>query len=226
MMRAAAFPAPRQLAAPAVDHDRPPAILRRRVGNIKRHRPAPERSRPPGTKMTAQPPEAAAPRSSSAGSSGPGFAHHPKIVSRREIGRPDVEFAVLIFLEAFRPGDVIARPHWCMDMAVVVDLDAAVSQQGQSANACKACAGMKLGKLARSSRALASVIDEILFSPRCGTITSILRPLRVLSASASKARSAIACEIRMQAGDGVVVELGEKRAQHLLDSERTVGFGK
>jgi hypothetical protein len=41
------------------------------------------------------------------------------------------------------------------------------------------------------------------FSPRWGTLTSTLKPLLVLSASASSARSSISVEMKMQRGDGL-----------------------
>ncbi len=54
------------------------------------------------------------------------FSHHAEIVARRNVGRADVELSVLIFDEAFRPGDDHAadsvRAH---DVGVIIDLDPA-----------------------------------------------------------------------------------------------------
>ena len=54
------------------------------------------------------------------------FAHHTKIIARCDVGRFDIELAILILDEAFRPGNDhttnCIRAH---DMRVVIDFDAA-----------------------------------------------------------------------------------------------------
>ncbi len=53
------------------------------------------------------------------------LAHHAVIVARREVGRADVELAILVFLEALRAGDDHGADRiGALDVAVVVDLDA------------------------------------------------------------------------------------------------------
>src|SRR5262249_44684282 len=53
------------------------------------------------------------------------FPHHGKVVPRREFGGANVEFAILIFVEAFRTGDDHgADGVGSLDMAGVIKLDA------------------------------------------------------------------------------------------------------
>jgi hypothetical protein len=52
------------------------------------------------------------------------LAHHPEIIAGRDVGRFDVELAVLVFHEAFRAGDDHAADRiGAHDVGVVVDLD-------------------------------------------------------------------------------------------------------
>ena len=54
------------------------------------------------------------------------LAHHGEIVAGGQVGRADVEFAVLAFAKALRPGDDHGADRVrALDVAVVVNLDAA-----------------------------------------------------------------------------------------------------
>jgi hypothetical protein len=54
------------------------------------------------------------------------LAHHAEIVARRDVRRADVELAVLVLHEPFRPGDDHRADRvGAHDVRVVVDLDAA-----------------------------------------------------------------------------------------------------
>src|SRR6267142_545211 len=54
------------------------------------------------------------------------LAHHREVIAWRELGRADVELAILIFAEALGAGDDhSANRIRALDVAVVVDLDAA-----------------------------------------------------------------------------------------------------
>ncbi len=63
------------------------------------------------------------------------LAHHAEVVARRDVGRFDVELAVLVLHEAFRPRDHHAADGiGAHDVRVVVDLDALrhIGQAGTS----------------------------------------------------------------------------------------------
>ena len=103
------------------------------------------------------------------------FAHHGVIVAGREFGGLDVEFAILVFLEAFGPGhDEGADGMRALDMGIVIDLDAArrrvqaehlghAFQQLASGRCSRPCGGPAARGHWSSARSMISR-----FSPRCG----------------------------------------------------------
>ena len=119
------------------------------------------------------------------------LAHHAKIVARRDLGRADIELAILVFDETFRPGDDHrADGIGAHDVRVVVNLDASrclLQPEGLGHTLEQARLRRRLGQPAAKgfARILQRVVDQILFSPRCGTVIVTLRSDFAVSATPS-----------------------------------------
>ena len=188
-----------ELALPAVDqHQIGPGRLGIARSPPRRRRvPAPLARGCPGARAdaaSAQPPAQAARRSPEAQrrlgqqpleAALQHLAHHAEIVAGREVGRADVELAVLVLAEAFGPGDDHGADRVrALDVAVVVDLDAARrARQAEGLGQRRSsfcCDEVSASLRASASRALASACStSSFFSPRCGTAISTLWPLLV-----------------------------------------------
>src|SRR5439155_6649552 len=96
------------------------------------------------------------------------FPHHPEVVARHEIGRADVELAILILAEALRSRDDHGADRVAaLDVAVVIDLDAAWHLRqpealGQPAQ--QLALRRRVGELApeRLARVGERMVDEVL----------------------------------------------------------------
>jgi hypothetical protein len=135
--------------------------------------------------------------------------HHPVVVAGRQLGRADVELAVLALHEALRPGhDHAAHRVGALDVAVVVDLDPLGRASRPNASQTPASSLVWAEPSAifrpRASRALVRAWPtRSAFSPRWGWLISTLRPLFRQKASASSSRSAGSRLVRIRRGIGL-----------------------
>jgi hypothetical protein len=162
------------------------------------------------------------------------FAHHPEIIAGGDVGRFDVELAVLVFHEPFRPGDDHAADGiGAHDVGVVVDLDAARRMgrfEGLGQPFQKPRLAGAVGKLAgHAPRAHWSCVGSTRsrFSPRLGFADLDAPPALWLKASAIRSAGSEIVRGQDQLGDRlVVVELREEALQHLARLDDGSALGK
>ena len=161
------------------------------------------------------------------------FAHHGEVVAGGEIGRADVELAVLVLAEPVRPGDDHGADRvGALDVAVVIDLDPPRRLRQSEARRQRRqepLLGGRLGELA--SQRLARIGERMLDQ------VALLAPLRhrdldlVPALDRERFRQQLAVLGLVGHEDQprarlIVVELREERAQHLLRRERAIGAGE
>src|SRR5262249_13743728 len=151
----------------------------------------------------------------------------------REVRRADVEPAVLVLAKTLRPRDHHGADRvGALDVTVVVDLDAPqrlreperLRETGEQTLPRRCVREVAAERLARIGKA---VIDQILLltAPRHRDLDL----MAALDRERLGEQRAIGPPVRQEDAARrwlVIVELGEKRAEHLAGLERAVGLGK
>src|SRR5262249_43743833 len=160
-------------------------------------------------------------------------AHHRKIIAGREVGRANIELAILILAEALGAGDDHgANRVRALDVAVVVDLDAARRSRQSEAFGERGPQPALRGpvrKLAaqRPARVGERMVDELLLLAAGRACHFNLAA--ALGGECLRQQLAFREGMRDQ-NDArrrlVVVELRQERTQHLAGVEAAVGLGK
>jgi hypothetical protein len=161
------------------------------------------------------------------------FAHHAEIVARGDVGRFDVEFAILVFHKPFRPRHNHAADSVCAhDVGVVVNLDApwrmrqAEGFRKALQQPCLAC-GFRQVPAMRFACVGQHLFDQfaLLAALRCAD-----RDLAVHSHAQCLGQQRPVLELvrhKDHARRGlVVVELADEGAENLAWGQRRVGLGE